>query len=329
MLQICRICLREIKNQNFITLDDRKKSLQLKREISFCLPEISINLVKDPVLCESCVTSLHVMYVFQNKCLRTENIIKNYMYSNKLEVGSVSLVDFYENAKAENLQSSELQTCNKPVQSNRLQLPQAAVYDPNHDFIEDLNNALDKILENDTSGLMSSMQVGLSEQCLLKKETGGNNINENRMNIDYSIVKVEPVLDTSEERCLDLSSIFDSMNEEEEQVPDPTPKPCFIKLIPLQYQLFQQTTSMRNNEDNKTNLDGESDTRQNTLKKRISFPCKICSKKFSLQFHLLQHMKSHEQDRPNMFTCKKCNFTTSLQITFQIHMDMHKYNSNL
>lgn len=234
------------------------------------------------------------------------------MYSNKIEVGSVSLVDFYENAKTENLQSQG--------QSNRLQLPQATLYESNYDCIEDLNNALDKVLE-DTSGFMN-MQVDSNEQCLLNE--GG----KNRINFDFCVVKEEPNLDSIEERCLDYNSIFDDMNEEEEQQPDPTPKPCFIKLIPLQYQLFQQTAGTGNNETKKPD-DAQSDTRQNSSKKGISFLCKVCGKKFSLQFHLQQHMKSHDQDRPNVFSCPKCDFKTSLQFTFQIHMDMHEYNSDL
>ncbi|KAH0619374.1 hypothetical protein JD844_019423 [Phrynosoma platyrhinos] len=55
--------------------------------------------------------------------------------------------------------------------------------------------------------------------------------------------------------------------------------------------------------------------------KRSSFPCPICTRVYSMQKRLTQHMKTHSSEKPHM--CDKCGKSFKKRYTFKMHLLTH------
>ncbi|KAK4878454.1 hypothetical protein RN001_010960 [Aquatica leii] len=80
MSHVCRTCLEQIIDLNYIELNDDAGNI--KDQIVQCIPELDLSLVPNAYLCTYCAQALHNAYEFKQKCLHTEEIIRNHVQGN-------------------------------------------------------------------------------------------------------------------------------------------------------------------------------------------------------------------------------------------------------
>ncbi|XP_018566056.1 zinc finger protein 37 homolog isoform X2 [Anoplophora glabripennis] len=99
---ICRLCLRKEHPRYCKTvspLEENEESCNILEMLSYCIPEIDIFLVVDPVICLRCINLLEAAFNFKTECLKIEE--KLLTLSQTID-SKIDLNCFYKNLKTVN-----------------------------------------------------------------------------------------------------------------------------------------------------------------------------------------------------------------------------------
>ncbi|KAK9711470.1 hypothetical protein QE152_g25422 [Popillia japonica] len=91
MVNICRLCLSYVPDLPITVFND---SVSHETKIKCLIPEIDISITPTLDLCNLCLHLLSAAYTFKLGCIRTEDMIKAYLYQN--ENATINLQDVKE-----------------------------------------------------------------------------------------------------------------------------------------------------------------------------------------------------------------------------------------
>ncbi|XP_023013198.2 uncharacterized protein [Leptinotarsa decemlineata] len=84
-LKICRICVDLIKNNEYASLLDTVEFNELEDMFKIYIPELTLNLTENPLICEKCIENFRTFSAFISTSLDTETKIKSYCEEKKTE----------------------------------------------------------------------------------------------------------------------------------------------------------------------------------------------------------------------------------------------------
>ncbi|CAG9831966.1 unnamed protein product [Diabrotica balteata] len=83
MTKVCRLCLiklqRGSKYFNINAVESFTGFMPYRDQLTTCIPEMALDLIPNPVICNNCRTALKSAYDFKNRCLFVEKKIQNYI----------------------------------------------------------------------------------------------------------------------------------------------------------------------------------------------------------------------------------------------------------
>ncbi|KAF2879350.1 hypothetical protein ILUMI_26820 [Ignelater luminosus] len=97
MFKVCRTCLCKIYDLNYFTLTSNTVTTVIKSQLALCVPEMVVDMVIEPVICSSCVTSLHAAFNFKYQCLQTEEQIRAYLKKHNSFINNFDLTNMFSN----------------------------------------------------------------------------------------------------------------------------------------------------------------------------------------------------------------------------------------
>ncbi|KAF5281890.1 hypothetical protein FQR65_LT14474 [Abscondita terminalis] len=110
MTVICRTCLEEIENDSVtFCLNSADFKVSLGNKLTYCIPEMDLDIVPNAVICNTCFESLTLAHEFKRKCLKTEGRIQSYIEQAGYVVTCINLRDIAQQKCEENLDMKNLQ----------------------------------------------------------------------------------------------------------------------------------------------------------------------------------------------------------------------------
>lgn len=105
MTDICRTCLEEIGNDTirFCLNATDFKSTTVGNKLTYCIPEIDLDVVPNAVVCNTCFESLTLAYEFKTKCLKTEGRIQSYIEQTDYVLTCINLRDIAQQQKRDDI----------------------------------------------------------------------------------------------------------------------------------------------------------------------------------------------------------------------------------
>ncbi|CAH1107572.1 unnamed protein product [Psylliodes chrysocephalus] len=85
MTKVCRLCLMKLqrgsKYFNINAVESFTGFMPYRDQLTTCIPEMALDLIPNPVICNNCRTALKSSYDFKSRCLFVEKKIQNYIES--------------------------------------------------------------------------------------------------------------------------------------------------------------------------------------------------------------------------------------------------------
>lgn len=83
MTKVCRLCLAKLqrgsKYFNINAVESFTGFMPYRDQLTTCIPEMALDLIPNPVICNNCRTALKSSYDFKSRCLMVEKKIRNYV----------------------------------------------------------------------------------------------------------------------------------------------------------------------------------------------------------------------------------------------------------
>ncbi|VEN50910.1 unnamed protein product [Callosobruchus maculatus] len=94
MTKVCRLCLSKLqrgsKYFNINAVESFTGFMPYRDQLTTCIPEMALDLIPNPVICNTCRTALKTSYEFKSRCLLVEKKIREYVESQGCEDEQVS-----------------------------------------------------------------------------------------------------------------------------------------------------------------------------------------------------------------------------------------------
>ncbi|CAH0548620.1 unnamed protein product [Brassicogethes aeneus] len=85
MTKVCRLCLiklqRGSKYFNINAVESFSGFMPYRDQLTTCIPEMALDLIPNPVICNVCRQALRLAYDFKNRCLKVEEKIRKHVES--------------------------------------------------------------------------------------------------------------------------------------------------------------------------------------------------------------------------------------------------------
>ncbi|KAJ8956378.1 hypothetical protein NQ318_015116 [Aromia moschata] len=85
MTKVCRLCLQKLqrgsKYFNINAVESFTGFMPYRDQLTTCIPEMALDLIPNPVICNSCRSALKSAYDFKSRCLLVEKKIREYVES--------------------------------------------------------------------------------------------------------------------------------------------------------------------------------------------------------------------------------------------------------
>ncbi|CAH1981589.1 unnamed protein product [Acanthoscelides obtectus] len=89
MTKVCRLCLSKLqrgsKYFNINAVESFTGFMPYRDQLTTCIPEMALDLIPNPVICNTCRTALKTSYEFKSRCLLVEKKIREYVESQGCE----------------------------------------------------------------------------------------------------------------------------------------------------------------------------------------------------------------------------------------------------
>ncbi|KAG5893452.1 hypothetical protein JTB14_012169 [Gonioctena quinquepunctata] len=83
MTKVCRLCLQKLqrgsKYFNINAVESFTGFMPYRDQLTTCIPEMALDLIPNPVICNTCRTALKSAYDFKSRCLIVEKKIQQYI----------------------------------------------------------------------------------------------------------------------------------------------------------------------------------------------------------------------------------------------------------
>ncbi|XP_060533073.1 uncharacterized protein LOC132706034 isoform X2 [Cylas formicarius] len=100
MTKVCRLCLvklaRGSKYFNINAVESFTGFMPYRDQLTTCIPEMALDLIPNPVICNTCRNALKTSYDFKSRCLLIEKKIREYVESQPMEAYDLSEIDTSE-----------------------------------------------------------------------------------------------------------------------------------------------------------------------------------------------------------------------------------------
>ncbi|KAJ8950742.1 hypothetical protein NQ318_011235 [Aromia moschata] len=86
---ICRTCLKKTSSDFCKRMgpeEENDETCNILEKLNYCVPELDINLVIDPVICNDCLKLLDIAYKFKTECLKNEEKLLKFSHSTNSRV---------------------------------------------------------------------------------------------------------------------------------------------------------------------------------------------------------------------------------------------------
>ncbi|KAF7285529.1 hypothetical protein GWI33_010528 [Rhynchophorus ferrugineus] len=97
MTKVCRLCLvklqRGSKYFNINAVESFTGFMPYRDQLTTCIPEMALDLIPNPVICNNCRTALKSSYVFKSRCLLVEKKIRQYVERQPGEIQIYNLAE--------------------------------------------------------------------------------------------------------------------------------------------------------------------------------------------------------------------------------------------
>nr|CAI5822173.1 unnamed protein product [Callosobruchus analis] len=94
MTKLCRLCLSKLqrgsKYFNINAVESFTGFMPYRDQLTTCIPEMALDLIPNPVICNTCRTALKASYEFKSRCLLVEKKIREYVESQGCDDEEVS-----------------------------------------------------------------------------------------------------------------------------------------------------------------------------------------------------------------------------------------------
>ncbi|KAJ8954479.1 hypothetical protein NQ314_007085 [Rhamnusium bicolor] len=84
---ICRTCLKKERPEyckNISPEQENEETSNILEMLNYCVPELDIHLVMNPVICRSCINMLETAFKFKTECLKIEEKFLKYSHSHSM-----------------------------------------------------------------------------------------------------------------------------------------------------------------------------------------------------------------------------------------------------
>ncbi|KAF5290076.1 hypothetical protein FQA39_LY14857 [Lamprigera yunnana] len=333
MYEICRTCLEEIRD-NSVTVclnssDSKLETITVGKKLTYCFPEIDLDVAPNAVICRTCFKSLTVAHEFKTKCLETEGRIQSYIEQMGYILTCINLRDIaqqkQETADLKNLSLS--------------------IYDTKKSTIQTQTNesSLDiKNLHCDTKNFFTVPKIAqlLATEHLYKCDNCNyttsdivefRNHKENHIHkcnkCDYHAPKRQILIlhmrkHADEERVLKKLNSYDK------------PYKCLLceyassHKSNLRHHMQIHIGKKCKTKMYKCGLCDYTTTHSKSLNLHVSthlkdklYSCTFCNYNTSNKFNFLKHVTIHNGDK--FLHCFRCGYKTTTKSDLQIHMHVH------
>ncbi|KAF5294317.1 hypothetical protein FQR65_LT10770 [Abscondita terminalis] len=99
MDSVCRTCLCIIRNGCVLNPVHQLKpdsEVTDRHKLEACVPELSVDIVLEPVICKSCKESLALAYHFKTMCIESEKTLYNYIQRRRQNENCTNLLNNYD-----------------------------------------------------------------------------------------------------------------------------------------------------------------------------------------------------------------------------------------
>ncbi|XP_030761437.1 BEL1-like homeodomain protein 1 isoform X2 [Sitophilus oryzae] len=97
MTKVCRLCLTKLqrgtKYFNINAVESFTGFMPYRDQLTTCIPEMALDLIPNPVICNNCRTALKSSYVFKSRCLLVEKKIRQHVESHPSKTLMYNLAD--------------------------------------------------------------------------------------------------------------------------------------------------------------------------------------------------------------------------------------------
>ncbi|KAJ8967011.1 hypothetical protein NQ314_003128 [Rhamnusium bicolor] len=97
MTKVCRLCLQKLqrgsKYFNINAVESFTGFMPYRDQLTTCIPEMALDLIPNPVICNSCRTALKSAYDFKFRCLLVEKKIREHVEGQSCDIVSYDLSD--------------------------------------------------------------------------------------------------------------------------------------------------------------------------------------------------------------------------------------------
>lgn len=97
MTKVCRLCLTKLqrgsKYFNINAVESFTGFMPYRDQLTTCIPEMALDLIPNPVICNNCRTALKSSYDFKSRCLLVEKKIREYVESQPSETSTFDLTE--------------------------------------------------------------------------------------------------------------------------------------------------------------------------------------------------------------------------------------------
>ncbi|KAJ8916028.1 hypothetical protein NQ315_010896 [Exocentrus adspersus] len=191
-----RTCLQKT-NQTFKTTQSLgcfgEGPVRISAVLRYCIPELYLGLSSNPELCFSCKEDLRISYIFKKKCLKTENILGDFLKSSRTTGKSIDLHDVLakieEKSKTDTPTTNEFKSVSKEMESSKTVLK---VIGDKSQFLKDVPQDLKGFCKISHVYSVNSNQV-IANNSNLDNTSSVNN--EARIEEDIVEIKEEPLDD--------------------------------------------------------------------------------------------------------------------------------------
>ncbi|KAL1500819.1 hypothetical protein ABEB36_006256 [Hypothenemus hampei] len=97
MTKVCRLCLTRLqrgsKYFNINAVESFTGFMPYRDQLTTCIPEMALDLIPNPVICNNCRNALKSSYDFKSRCLLVEKKIREYVESQPSECTNYNLLE--------------------------------------------------------------------------------------------------------------------------------------------------------------------------------------------------------------------------------------------
>ncbi|XP_018567447.1 uncharacterized protein LOC108908029 isoform X2 [Anoplophora glabripennis] len=124
MTKVCRLCLQRLqrgsKYFNINAVESFTGFMPYRDQLTTCIPEMALDLIPNPVICNACRTALKSAYEFKSRCLLVEKKIREYVESQpsdkvNYELSQISISDLPPVPKSPPKELPEKETTHTPT----------------------------------------------------------------------------------------------------------------------------------------------------------------------------------------------------------------------